>query len=184
MKKLIKINEQHYVIVDENLKIEEGKHFLTKENIPHTNFGWNFGDRVIIYSTLPLVHPNCCISKDGGTTKGNSGCAYRNGCLDDVPLIKLEDVEEAIDNTYELFKEIDGSCNENEYEHWLFKQGFKAHKELTKDNLFTISDMIRAMRYSSEITNNKLSNIKNYIESVLPKTEWNVDVINDKIVLL
>ena len=157
MKKLIKINEQHYVIVDENLKIEDGKHFLTKENIPHTVFGWNFGDRVIIYSTLPL---------------------------ENVSLISLEDVEEAIDNTYELFKQVDGSCNENEYEHWLFKQGFKAYKELTKDNLFTISDMIRAMRYASEITNNKLSNIKNYIESILPKTEWNVAIINDKIVLL
>lgn len=157
MKKLIRINEQHYVIIDEDLKIEEGKHFLTKENIPHTNFGWNFGDRVIIYSTLPL---------------------------ENVSLIKLEDVEEVINSTYELFKEIDGSCNENEYEHWLFKQGFKAHQELTKDNLFTISDMIRAMRYASEITNNKLSNIKNYIESVLPKTEWNVDIINDKIILL
>lgn len=54
MKKLIKLHDKHYVIIDESLPIEEGKQFLTQENIIHTIYGWNFGDRVITHSTLPL----------------------------------------------------------------------------------------------------------------------------------
>ena len=161
MKKLIKINEQHYVIIDDSeIKINDWFcHILTKDLCIYEESDLDLNEFLfkITHSTLRLQN---------------------------TEYIALEYVEELFNNTYELFKQIDGSCNENEYEHWLFKQGFKAHKELTKDNLFTISDMIRAMRYASEITNNKLSNIKNYIKSVLPKTEWNVDIINDKIVLL
>jgi hypothetical protein len=49
--KLIK-NENYLLVVDES-EIKEGKTFLTKEGIIHTNIGWNYGDKVII-AHLPL----------------------------------------------------------------------------------------------------------------------------------
>lgn len=41
----------------------------------------------------PLVHPNCCIAKDGGINNMNKGCAERNRCLeqkDDVEKLAEE----------------------------------------------------------------------------------------------
>lgn len=49
--KLIK-TENYLLVVDES-EIKEGKTFLTKEGIIHTNIGWNYGDKVIT-AHLPL----------------------------------------------------------------------------------------------------------------------------------
>lgn len=214
--KLIKINEQHYVIIDYSLEIKKNSYFFANQSLrycirvdkdttcPFITLNKNGQEEghfhtwkgIVIYSTLPLTHPNCCISKDSGITKGNQGCAYRNGCLDDsVPLIALEEIEEAIngysliDNAQEVANLLyDSERHKDSSIKGLFsvayQEGFKAHQELNKDKLFTITDMIRAMRYASEITNNKLNNIKNYIEALLPKTEWDVEIIDGKIKIL
>jgi hypothetical protein len=48
----------------------------------------------------PLVHPNCCIAKDGGLTNMNRGCAERNRCLpplkDEVEKLSMEGVIETM----------------------------------------------------------------------------------------
>ena len=62
-----------------------------------------------------------------------------------------------------------------------FILGFNAHKELVKDKLFTIEDMRRAM-IKCTIKNWKNYSLvetkdfaENYIQSLLPKTEWDVE---------
>ena len=47
------IKTDNYLLVVDDSEIKEGKTFLTKEGIIHTNIGWNYGDKVII-SHLPL----------------------------------------------------------------------------------------------------------------------------------
>lgn len=45
--KLIK-TDLYLLLIDEEAEIKEGKTFITKENIIHTVFGYNYGDRVVI----------------------------------------------------------------------------------------------------------------------------------------
>ena len=117
MKKLIKINEQHYVIIDYNLEIKENSYFFANQGLRYcirvdkdttcpfitlNKDGQEEGHfhtwrGIVIYSTLPLTHPNCCIAKDGGITKGNQGCSERNRCFD-VPLITLEEIKNSINS--------------------------------------------------------------------------------------
>ena len=42
----------------------------------------------------PQTHPNCCITKDGGLTNMNKGCAERNRCLE---MVVEDDVENFIE---------------------------------------------------------------------------------------
>ena len=48
--KLIRLDSDRFVIVSEE-KLKKGDWFLTKDNMVHNNFGWNFGDRKITHST-------------------------------------------------------------------------------------------------------------------------------------
>ena len=69
----------------------------------------------------------------------------------------------------------------------------KAHQELTKDKLFTQLDMYKALTefriFLSQNVNtssgSKHDKIKSIIQSLLPKTEWEVEITSEsKIVLL
>lgn len=177
--KLIKINEQHYVVVDYNLEIKENSYFFA-------NQGLRYCIRVDKNTTCPFITLNKNGQEEGHFHTWKGIVIYSTLLLHDVPLIALEDVEEVINNTYELFKEIDGSCNENEYEHWIFKKGFEACKELNKDKILNLIIELDTKAKSfipaheSTIYYKKIEILK----SLLPKTEWNVDVINDKIILL
>lgn len=52
--KLVKLNPDHYIIVSEE-KLRKGDWFLSKENIVHRNYGYNYGDRKITHSTQVSV---------------------------------------------------------------------------------------------------------------------------------
>ena len=72
----------------------------------------------------------------------------------------------------------------------------KAQKELMKDKLFTMEDVEKIWKYSlycaethnKNGTKNKSTFIENdvneFIQSLLPKTEWDIEIVNDKIKLI
>lgn len=186
--KLIKINEQHYVIVDESLEIKENSYFFA-------NKGLRYCIRVDKNTTCSFITLNKNGQEEGHFHTWKGIVIYSTLFLHDVPLIALEEIEEAI-NGYSLIDNAQEVADllYNPEKHKdssikglfsvAYQEGFQAHQELSKDKLFTITDMIRAMRYASEITNNKLKYIKDYIEALLPKTEWDVEIIDGKIKLL
>lgn len=45
--KLIQTKD-YLLLIDEEAEIKEGKTFITKDNIIHSNYGYNYGDRVVI----------------------------------------------------------------------------------------------------------------------------------------
>ena len=59
---------------------------------------------------------------------------------------------------------------------WVLAQRMKALRELVKDKLFTVEDVVLAFRTGIEHgINPKKINTTEYIKSILPKTEWEVE---------
>jgi len=92
--KLIKINEEQYLVIDNNYEPKIGDwiyHILTGdlgEFEPELTVDKKWWYKVL-YSTQPIVPNNCCILKEG-ITKYNKGCSERNRCLA-VPIIPLNE---------------------------------------------------------------------------------------------
>ncbi len=60
----------------------------------------------------------------------------------------------------------------------IFILGFKAYQELVKDKLFTIEDIDNAYiqgKNDESISGNKKKMREEYLQSLLPKTEWDVE---------
>lgn len=59
-------------------------------------------------------------------------------------------------------------------------EGFKAHQEITKDKLFTVKDIINAISKGKELAGSfgkdESDKRNNYINSLLPKTEWDIEI--------
>ncbi len=64
--------------------------------------------------------------------------------------------------------------------------GFKAHQELVKDKLFTIEDMKKAyyQGHKSGLGSDNSLTFEEFIKSLLPKTEWDIEIIDGKIKLI
>jgi hypothetical protein len=58
----------------------------------------------------------------------------------------------------------------------LYKEGFQKAQELQSDRMFTLKDISKAMKYASEITNNKMKYMENYIESLSQPKSWKIEV--------
>lgn len=167
--KLIKLSDTHYIVVD-NSEIKEsfdGYCLDDERNIRHgrSDLHTLSLSKKITYSTQPEL--------------------LGNGWMQSVKPLLLSEVEEAINgySTYELFKKVDGTCEKGEYEHWLFEQGFNAHKELVKDKLFTVEDIVNAYELGIEDSENVrlfgkkdvIAKFRDTIEkSLLHQTEWEV----------
>ena len=102
--------------------------------------------------------------------------------------------QSAVDNNYDIEDDV--------YKHG-FVEGFKAHQELVKDKLFTTEDIRKAIKMAWEAdsidgtvdlnvvlhygNNNDLRtkwSEEEIIQSLLPKTEWDIEFIDGKIKLL
>ena len=188
MKKLIKISDTHYIIAD-NSEIKEG------------DFYWTPIKRSIEQCVRKLL-----IIKNGQNdvkqfkiTHSTQPELLGKGWMKSVLPLLLSEVEEAI-NGYnvekmsEEYKNKKGSIPTTTLEDEIFKlgykDGFKAHQELVKDKLFTVEQLNEAIAEawnSCEDNENEETYVevhKRITQSLLPKTEWEVEITNDKIKLL
>lgn len=182
MQQLIKINEEHYIIIDDS-EIKEGfcYNLIHKVIVKPTDLEWTKSNKdnlkVITHSTI--------------------GHMYQ----DNIKSISLSEVEELINgySVEKMFLEWE-SKNGNSYndEANAFEAGFKAHQELVKNNLFSLEFLTWIDK--EEVTYKDGSWIKyfdgkdnylsikelySYYKSLLPKTEWEVEFDeNNKITLL
>jgi hydroxymethylpyrimidine pyrophosphatase-like HAD family hydrolase len=174
--KLIKLSDTHYIICDDS-ELKEGDwtnkgklKYFTKDGAVFYNFPWEEYsetywslDKVkkVIYSTQPLEFHEY------------NNCYFYN----DIKKISLSEVEELINgyNVEKMGKEILPDDGDWQRRFDVIK-GFNAHKELVKDKFFTVDDMkialseaFKASQEGYQITSNEI------IQSLLPKTEWEVE---------
>ena len=200
--KLIKLSDTHYIGIDDS-EIKEGDYkiclndkaisrYLCKKSIESDTLCKDC--KKITHSNQPLENINFVDEAEGKI----------------IPKIKplsLSEVEEAI-NGYSVEKMAENAEN-LEYSdvdpldpcgysgvdfNVGYQKGFNAHKELVKDKLFTVEDMEKAIELGNETKLlhkvqhpfERSQQIKRIIQSLLPKTEWEVKEITSegKIVLL
>jgi hypothetical protein len=198
--KLIKLSDTHYIVVDDS-EIKEGDWFYnpaTKEALFASKdmLSWNSdttqehkGWKKITHSTEPI-----------------DGDEY-GACFIKVKQLNLSEIEEAI-NGYSVEKMaekyVDRRFNVNpdtiftfeRLHRETFEAGFKAHQELVKDKLVIDVDKFKKLTYAFfslhrtndfdneelEIKYERILNLN--IQSLLPKTEWEVEFVEGKIKLL
>mgnify|MGYP001278438971 CR=1 FL=1 len=175
MNKLIKIKENYYVIDDSEIK-EGDKSLLILDD----------------FEPIILTHFE-------NVEKDYKGKRITHSTQEGIGIqLNLNDIEELV-NEYSI-KEMaekdaylvwnDETTFENEQRelngHIIgFIEGFKAHKELSKDKLFTVNDMkLCYMEGWNRGRANTSTEMNNYIQSLLPPTEWNIEFQNGKIILV
>lgn len=189
MNKLIKLSDTHYIVVD-NSEIKESDLFysenergIVKALIPLLQ-GVDTGNFKITYSTQPLEE---IVWWEKETRRSKLG-------FDKIKLLTLSEVEEVI-NGYSVEKMAEKSVNiamtlkdlSKTLFMTIYKKGFKAHQELIKDKLFISKENIKPLQ---DLVNEgydphdsahhlqvqrMLKTIKQVIQSLLPKTEWNIE---------
>jgi hypothetical protein len=78
-------------------------------------------------------------------------------------------------DTFKLFNQVDGSCNKDEYEHWLFNKGFQKAQELLSDRRFTENDLRNSYGQGVNDGSANIWNEEKYIQS-LSQQSWKVEL--------
>lgn len=203
MNKLINLSDTHYIIVNDSeikcgidfcFDIETKDFYLSKGDVPNNPYVLK-----ITHSTEPLESIINIRTKE----------QQDSGVLPSVVMVKtnttkllyLSEVEEAVYG-YSVDKMAIESADKNSRitsDHWMgvrtgYHLGFKAHQELVKDKLFTLDDMRKAI-YTAHSdgrlytkAEKKQYTVEQYIDFLLqtlhPKTEWDVEFIDNKIKLV
>jgi len=164
MKKLIKLSTTHYIVVDDS-EIKKGdllrwsKDLNVGQQVDSIDRDWSEWKK-ITHSTEPEL--------------------LDSGWMQSVLPLLLSEVEEAI-NGYDLIALSMNATSKNKFAHGrheevvaqiYYRRGFKAHKELVKDKLFTVEDMFDAVNM---VINEPDMSGDDIIKSLLPKTEWEVE---------
>lgn len=192
MKKLIKLSEDHYIIVDDSRKS------LTSKG----GSGYYLGYDHKIYSisdisNKPVIgqitHSTQYLGflHEKGITTANLKPDWTN-----VKYMSLSEVQEAIYG-YSVEKMAQSAFTHPDFGKYKigsvayyngYKDGLKAHQELTKDKLFTVDDMWQAfdsgVMFGKEGGETELECFNRELKDILPKTEWEVEFIDGKIKLL
>ena len=182
--KLIKLNEEHYVIVDD-LEIKEGDYYLFKwggeqeiqrfskeqyadrENHKHL---YANACKKITHSTQPLE----LLSENGLSGMGFSKIRPLN-VFEVKELIGEVDVEKWARNQY--------SSEPNDYEEIYYVGLIKGYNQALEDNKekkWTDEDVIKIVEKSRQTS----LTAEYIILSLQPKTEWEVEFVNGKLKLL
>ena len=188
--KLIKLSNTHYIIVDDS-EIKDGDYvYDSKDKVIRYVKKYLKDDWIkkITHSTQPLSEE--CRKCNG----------YCEQCVDIIKPLSLSEIEEAINgySTYELFKKLDGTCEKGEYEHWLFEQGFNAHKELYSYSRNQVHELMckafEAGYKKHDVVEAGLESLDTKVEcswiltkydSTPKQTEWDIEITPEgKIVLL
>lgn len=178
MQKLIKLSEDHYVVIDRSVAVKDvGTYVFDDDYEP------------------PVIYKTCEKFFDIGKTAykithsfGKELEGVENRLLSEAQEIEygynVEDVALNLLNDSSL-KSTDGTYKSFHEQAEAFMEGVRrAHKELTKDKSFVVEDLRRAI-VKARVRVNKISpkySIDEIIQSLLPPIEWQIEFINDKIV--
>lgn len=188
--KLKKINEEHYVVVDET-EIKEGDWMYNPEREPSLlqciGKGSIRGWKKITHSTQP-------IEQYYGATDGTIPFVYHK--INELPLSEVKELLGEVDvekKANEYFTETNPYHPEyNEGLHIGYKVGYKQALEDNKEKKYTEAQLIWAIQEAyGHGQNDEFDGVNKAEKSIIvitnylhPKTEWEVDIINGKLTLI
>src|SRR5574343_457568 len=197
--KLIKLTPTHYVVVDDS-EIKKGDWIYNAEREPSilecVGKGSLRGWQKITHSTQPI---DCACSNRG--YKLDTNCAERNRCFDKVQYLPLQEVKA-------LIGEVDVEKMAEEYADFSndhvtlafgekfnitakrdYLAGYNQALEDNKEKKYTEEDVnkIRQILVEGAVTDMSCSSavveLDKYIQSLQPKTEWEVEFVDGKLKL-
>jgi hypothetical protein len=176
MQKLIKINEDHYIVVDD-AEIEKGDFvYCSREGF----------EPILQQEVNPEgVNKDTCMLKITHSTQPLEGDDFTSW-FDYIKPLSLSEVEEAIngysvekmawDEIQKITQEKSEALSVLPYIGNGYIRGFNAYKELVKDKLLiTDKDLFNFLYFAK--THSQYSDkaiVDEFIKSLLPKTEWEV----------
>ncbi len=193
--KLIKLSETHYIVTSDDAILKDDW-CIELHNGESKSSSSPYSDKNGNKWWLRKMNMNC-----GSNDPKCKKIIHSTIPLSKVKLILLSEVEEVI-NGYNVEKmamdrfpismeqfgkeKLDG----NGYFRSIWIEGFKAHQELVKDKLFTVDDMEAAFEAGEAATIHRIVQGRSdyitfdkFIQSLLPKTEWDIEFVNGKIKL-
>lgn len=182
-KKLIKLSDTHYVVVDDS-EIKEGdwSYDVVDKEI-FCVYSINKVSGIIRSKSHTTVLDSC-----KKITHSNIGHLYQ----DSIKPLSISEVEEAIYG-YSVNKMAENSTlliQDNREKHnckEFYISGFKAHQELTKDKLFTIEDLELLISLNEDDFDRGKGKyiLEEFIDDFKSeKTEWNIELVDGKIKLI
>jgi hypothetical protein len=188
---LIKISETHYIIVDDSEIRESDYHVATRIIKSNGVNAIGYTDKEQLEAIAEIGGAKKITHSTEPLDKDIHGFGY---CwTKDIIPLPLSQVEEAINGysvekmAYDVaFRFIGTDFEQVEYLQSLIVDMFNAHKELVKDKLFTIEDMRKAIEIAQTSTYVSTQHFSGHssvkhnfkpdeiIQSLLPKTEWEV----------
>jgi hypothetical protein len=183
MNKLIKIVEEHYIVVDDS-EIQEGDWIFNYSGVKYNEQVISQANKNTVINWKDNLHINDgtksirdCVKKITYSTEPLEGHDYLWRPI--VKPISLTEIEEAINGySVEKLARVHRVSLNDDWSKSSYLVGFKAHQELTKDKLFTADDMIKFAidcyndNYGTDMSFDGRAKIN--IQSLLPKTEWSV----------
>lgn len=183
--KLIKLQDNYYIISDDEIKegdyvyrkYENGDSHVGKATPNSDNLKLIKDKRVfkITHSTQQLEYHQVDQKLIDDSIEG--------WVFDKIKPLDINEIEELIYG-YSVEKIINTTNTPKDFDQYTYDKGiefgFKAAMEINKDKLFTIEDMEKAidMAWREEYSSEEI------IQPLLPKTEWEVEIIDGKIKLI
>jgi hypothetical protein len=209
--KLIKINTDHYIIVDDS-EIKEGDWVIDSLGIRQvTSFAGVMvvkditHIKKITHSTQPF---NCNCSNKGYRLDTN--CAERNHCFDKIQYLSLQEVKELIgevdvealeiryyqqlEQRREVAKNFTGQVagrhpdmfGHSEVHNMVrgYLEGYNQALEDNKDRKYTEKDIDKAYRAGMQFVGEDKGSFGEFIQSLQTQTEWEVEIVDGKLKLM
>lgn len=176
--KLIKLSESHYIIVNDS-EIKGGYYWneLDREIRQNNTINHPYHKK-ITHSTQPLERTQLIGGKYPLVSLS----------FDKIKRLSLADAE-AVEYGYNLY-EMAEKCVAFWFEDTepsgenvvMYRRGFRECRELLKDRVFTIKDIDKAYeagKLDAELSLSFDSPKSRYIQSLLPKKEWDIEISED-----
>lgn len=177
MKRLIKLSEDHYIVVEDSELKEVGIFVYDDDYEPP-----------IIYKTCEKFFE---IGKEGLKITHSFGKELEGVETRDLSEAKEIEYGYNLDKMVENYKNKKGLIPTTELEDEIFKLGYKdgfnAHKELTKDKVFTLQDLKEAFYQGHAVgvylmDHKTKEEFEKFVESKKTPNEWEVDIIDGEII--
>lgn len=186
--KLKKINEEHYVVVDETIQPVNGYYYDFLINKIKSTNGAEYGEAShcwqITHSTQPIE-----IIHTSGVTMTNPPMGYIN--IIELPLSEVKELLGEVDVQIKAEKEREKLGYTNKFITG-FVSGYTQALEDNKEKKYTEAQLIWAIQEAyGHGQNDEFDGVNKAEKSIIvitnylhPKTEWEVDIINGKLTLI
>ena len=184
--KLIKINTDHYIIVDETIQPVNAYYYDSFINAIRNTSGAEYGEANHCWK---ITHSTQPIEQYYGATDGTIPFVYHK--IIELPLSEVKELLEEVDVEWKAINSWEGcdGCDANDELFFIngYQKGYNQALEDNKDKRFSEEDLWKAMGFGYDMCRQKRLDkwgFENFIKSLQPKTEWEVEFIDGKLKLV